>query len=499
MTRQKSDGEPFMKRSDHSGTDAVPSAGFFQRSRVLALLSAGLLVSAAIPVEAAQEISFEQAIHYALKQNRELQLVRMSASQSDIALDEAANEFKITLTPQASYNSGKDSPETGYGLSLGRKIVTGARLDVSGQSLITRPEGSPDLHRDTLIVGLQQPLLRSAGVLINREPLTLAESRQTAARREIELRKTDIVVRVAEAYEELLRLEMEQELQKRTIVRLERLLKLAKAREKQGRVTRVDTLRSEIRLGDASLLASGTAEQLRNKRADFAELLGFQPSTDFTPLSCPAPSIAVDNIQTAVQTALSNRLDYAQIRQDYGDVRRGIRIARRNLLPDLNLALNYQKTGEDTSIPEAARVTSDSWFVGLEVHGDLPMRSQINAVKRAAIDVEIAKVRIDAFKEAIEKQVMQAFSVYERAKSEISTAEKNFQLAGRQVEFARKMFERGKGDSFSASDAEDELQSAQTKWLGAQSAAAVSAYRLLRVTGILMEYPADLRPSAANK
>lgn len=442
------------------------------------------------------EITLDQAIQCALKQNRDLELARLSAKQSDISLEEAGNEFKINVTPLVSGNATAGSSLMTYGLSIRRKTVLGTEIDVSGQSDLARTDGSADIHRDTITVGLQQPLLRSAGVLVNREPVTMAESRQTAARREIELRKTDVVLSVAETYEQLLRLQTDEQLQERTIGRLEKLLKLAQVRERQGRATRVDTLRSEIRLGNARLLLSRTRDGLRTTRADLAELLGLPAATEFVALTCPVPSVTVTNTDVAVQTALSNRLDYAQILQDYDDAQRGIRIARKNLLPDVNLALNYQRLGQGESSSAAAKLDSDAWFVGLQVKSDLPLRSGISALNTASAGAEMAHVRVETFRNAIEKQVMQTVSAYECSRSEVDTAEKNYHLARRQAEFARRMFERGKGDSFSASDAEEELQAAQARWLSAQTAVSVTAYRLLRVTGSLLESPACLKAVA---
>lgn len=442
------------------------------------------------------EITLDDAIRCALKQNRSLEMARLAARQSDISVQDAENEFKINITPQASGSSAPGSSVMTYGLSVRRKIPLGTEVSVSGQSSTVNIEDGNDLHRDSVTVSLQQPLLRSAGLLVNREPIKLAQSRQTAAMREIELRKNDLVMSVAETYETLLKLQLQQTLEQLTISRLERLLKLAQARERQGRATRVDTLRSEKRLGDASLLLSRTKETLRSTRADFAELLALPATTELTAMTYPVPIVAVTNAEDAVKVALSNRLDYAQVLQDYDDAKRGIRIARNSLLPDVNLAVNYQKLGEGESGSAAARMDTDAWFVGLQVKSDLPMRSGMSAVNMASVGAEMAQVRIETFKNAIARQVVQAFADYECSKSEANTAEKNYRLAKRQADFARQMFERGKGDSFSASDAEEELQGAQAKWLGAQTAASVTAYRLLRMTGTLLESPQTLKPPA---
>jgi outer membrane protein TolC len=56
------------------------------------------------------------------------------------------------------------------------------------------------------------------------------------------------------------------------------------------------------------------------------------------------------------------------------------------------------------------------------------------------------------------------------------------------------MFEIGRGDSFSMSDAEDTLLQARNRMLAAQSEVSLAAYRLMKTLGTLIEYPADLKP-----
>ena len=129
---------------------------------------------------------------------------------------------------------------------------------------------------------------------------------------------------------------------------------------------------------------------------------------------------------------------------------------------------------------------------------DLPLRSERNALRQAETGVDGAGIRIAAMRDAIAKQVLQTLSTYDRSKAEIAIAEKNYRLARGRVAAARRMFERGRGDSFTVSDAEDELKDAEATWLNTQTEAALTAYYLLRVTGTLIEYPADLKPGAVK-
>jgi outer membrane protein TolC len=445
---------------------------------------------------AQQEISFEQAVGYAMKQNRDLALLRLSAESSGVTVEDEKGRFKFGFTPEGALNKTDGTRVSTYGLSAARKTVLGTDLKAEGQVSETEYDGGTNLYRDTVTVSLEQPLLRYAGVLVNRESLTAAESRLAAARREIELKKTDLVVQIAEVYEEQLSLQTEIELESMTAKRLEKLFKFTHAKERQGRATRADSLRAEIKLGESQLRIGRIQERLEAVRSDLAELLGFPPDVEFKVVPYPLPAIPVDGVGTAVAVALSNRLDYAQVLQDCKDAERGLRIARRGLLPDIRLTTSYQKSGEGDSGSAASKLDDNVWFFGLTAKSELPLRSERNAVKQADIGLDASKMKIDAVKDDISKQVMQALASCERSKSEIVTAEKNYRLAQSRALSARRMFERGRGDSFTVSDAEDGLKDAEANWLSAQADASLTAYRFLRVAGLLLEYPNELKPGS---
>ena len=51
-----------------------------------------------------------------------------------------------------------------------------------------------------------------------------------------------------------------------------------------------------------------------------------------------------------------------------------------------------------------------------------------------------------------------------------------------------------RGDNFTVSDAEDQLQLAEATVLAARADASIAAYRVLRALGTLLEAPSDLKP-----
>jgi len=455
------------------------------------------LLAAGAVGAAPQSLTLEQAIGFALRQNRDLQTARLACEDREVALAEARDEFRFTFTPRLSAGWDADAPETTAGAEVARKTILGSEVTAGAEATRTEDAAGAALYRGTATLQLTQPLLRGAGPLVVGEPLTQAGHQVLTARRDLELRKTDLVMQTAELYESILQLQTEQELENATVERLRRLARLTAVKERQGRASRADALRAELRLGEAGQRQLRLSEQLAVRRADLAELLGFAPDVEFAAEPWPVPEIVFSNRAEAVSAALSNRLDYAQLLQDHAEAQRGITLARRNLWPDLRLVTRYTRSGEGPAAGDATSWDDDTWFVGLRGETDLPDRSAGHELRRAGLAEDVARIRLDRVRDAIGKQVLQITATYERARADRQAAARNYRLAQGRMAAARRLFELGRGDSFSVGDAEDDLKNAELAWLSAQSEAALTAYRFLRATGTLVDTPDVLKPGEA--
>ena len=447
---------------------------------------------------AAGPIGLEDAVGLALQSNRSLRVLSMTVSSAELSLKGSRAEFTTGITPTGAADTSDDSDTVEWGVALTRKNTMGTSVSAGGTMGRDQIGTADPVHRAQVNVQLQQPLLRNFGPLVNRESVTRAEVRVAAARRDLELRRTDLVVQVVDSYEELLRLQKQAEFDEQSVARLERLIRLTRAREAQGRATRVDMLRVEQQHGDQQISLEKTLEALSNARADFADLLGFDPDVVFEAVACPMLDIEVPAQSVAEALAFSNRLDYAQVLQDYTDARRGVRIAQRNLLPNLNLISRYERSGSGADTSEATALNDESWFVGLSASSDLLLRQERVALGQARIDVDAAAESVKIVESGIRRQIQQVILTYRRVRSEVKASERNYQLAKNRAMLARRMFEMGRGDNFTASDAEAGLFDAQNRMLISQAEASVAAYRLLRTLGTLTEYSADLKPEAVK-
>jgi len=444
-----------------------------------------------------EEIDLERAIDLALRQNRDLKMLELTVNQRQLSVTRTRADFRYTVRPEAEAAKGSEDESVRYGFSIGRKLALGTEARVRVDVQHSGGEDLEDRYRNTVKLELHQPLLRDFGRLVNLESVWQAESRVMAGRRELELKRTDLVVRIAELHEELVKLQRRQDYDRQSLERLERFVRLTRARERQGRATHLDVLRAELRLGNAQVRLNATLERLEAARAEYAELLGLTSGKMFIVRPGPVLEIATTDLETATATALSNRLDYAQILQDRRDALRGVKIARRNLWPDVRLISSFARIGDDHSAAEAAKLDDTVWFVGLAGGVDWPQVQPRTALESALISEQICNLKIETIQLAVKRQVAQNLLAYRRALADVPLEERNYRAAWDRLRLARRMFDMGRTDSFSVANAEDENQDAEDRWAAAEGAARVAAYRLLRVLGTLIEYPEDLKPGAA--
>lgn len=437
-------------------------------------------------------LSLEEAINTALSSNRSLRMTFQSLESRKLNLQNSMNVFSISFRPHADIGL-KNENTSGAGLTVSKKTGIGTELSVDASTTINEVNGQ-DSYVNVVKADIKQPIFRGFGTDVNLENIKQAENDVKTALREIELNKTDLIISVVENYEQIISLTNSIEIELKTVERLDKFSRLTKAREKQGRSTRIDALRAELKLGEANLRLTGLQEEYKSSMISLADMMGCAPTQAFILRSHDLISVDIPEDEEALRLAMSNRLDYAQLIQDQEDAARGVKIARKNLLPDLNVIASYEKSGQGSDFSSANRLNSGIWLVSLNAASDLPLRNEKIAVEQATINQRLSLLKLDSIKSTILLQVRQGIASYKRTMTELKMAEENHRLAKQKAEIARRLYNSGKSDSFAVSDAEDELFSAQRQLLDSQMQASISAFKFKRILGTLLEHPEDLKP-----
>ncbi len=439
-------------------------------------------------------LDLESAISLALHQNLTFRQARLGVDQAANQIEASRAEFRIRYVPGGALDLSDDSTEWTYGLQARRKFGPGTEATLGADVGRRGAEALDEPHRVAWRATLTQPLFRNFGTRVHLENLRLADSAWQRARRGYQQQKSTLVLSVVAAYEEIVRLRRQLETEQTFFEQADRLYRLTQARERQGRTTRIDTLRVELQRGQAEQRLQNLVEQLAISEQTLAELLGIGPGTLFD--LTPPPTLEVPPLppHEAEAIARQSRLDLAQALADYKDADRGNTIARRVRQPDLTLAARYEQRGTGASFSDATSLDTGDWFLGVTSGAEINPAQDRSTIAQAGIALAAAYENVRIVNLSISREVQQALADYRRVQADLTLAEKNVDLADRRARLARRLFEAGRGDHFSVTDAEEAFLQSQNNWLDAQSAVNLAAYRLLAALGTLVETPDDLKP-----
>lgn len=456
-------------------------------------LGVAALAWAQAPGTNAVPLAMEEAIQQALDHNRDLVKGALDLQGYRIAEQGVRETARgIQIVPEGSAGVGSDSEDVRAGLRAEATGSYGTRVAVGGAVRQIEVDGAADVRRGEVRVEVSQPLFRRFGPLVQNEPIVAANETLLAARRAWERDRSSLVVRVVELYEGLIYLRHQIESDEAFAVRMEKLWMLANAREQQGKASRTEVLRMDLQRGEAESRLETERSQLAIQFQEFANLLGLPLDSAFR-LTPPALlDLDVAEADRALAVALDERPDYAQALQDIETGERLLRIARRNLLPDMRLAARQTTFGEGPEWSDAGRLDDDDWFVGLTADMNLNLRGAHLGVARAGMDDEARRQVAEIVRNRLAVEVNSGLATYRRARAELQLAARNRELAANRAALAGALFEAGRASADSVSDAEADLIRAELNELASRRDASVSAYRLLHVLGTLVPVPREL-------
>lgn len=348
-------------------------------------------------------------------------------------------------------------------------------------------------RRGEVRVGIEQPLLRGFGKLVREEPGVAADESWRASRRALERRRSALAVQVAECWEGARYLARQVEADEAQAVRLERLCALADVRERRGTAGRTEVLRMEWQLGEARQRVENGRAGLDVKLRELADLMGLDRGASVELAESPLIDVAVSDEDAAIAVAWRERLEVAQAEEDIAAARRGVKVARRGLLPDVAVSAEKVWWGEGAEWSDATSGGEGEWVVGLE--GRMPLRraeAKLDVADRE-LEVKAAEGRLELAKDGVALDVRTALAEWRRSRAALGLARENRARAEERGELARALFEAGRGTADAVSDAEADVATGLLGEAGAERDVSVAGYRLLHALGRLVDVSEDLR------
>ena len=426
-------------------------------------------------VRQSEPLRLPQVLEIASENSRDYQTQREQLFLS--ALDLTLERWNFKLQKSASLDTGiegrPDVNPTGDPLAeasstgtigFSKLLGTGADVALSLGAGIARQLTFEDGWHPVTTLGLSitQPLLRGFGQRIVLEPLTQAERNLVYAARAYERYRRTYAVDAATRYWRLLASMNAVENQEANYKSLEDLTARNEALATAGRLSvlevgqaRQDLLSSRNELIDAQ---SRLATQLDQFKLFLGLPIEFDLQLDKSALEELAQEQIEDQLdeEVALHCALTNRLDYLTVLDQFDDRRRQVLVAEDSLRSGLTLAVNANLTGSDPK-PIDYDFRDTTWSTTLSWKLPIDMLPERNNYRESLINLQSSARNCEQNHDTIEVNLRDELRTMRTQREGYEIQLRAVELAVRRSESARLNQDAGRADTRTSLEAERSL------------------------------------------
>jgi outer membrane protein TolC len=344
-------------------------------------------------IEIPAELPLGEALRLATERNREYRNQVESLEIAALSVLDVRHGFDFRFSSQLAYDlsGGTDLEQlhaSGFDIGVSKVLPTGGDLSVDASLDAARGEDDDTTFASAVVASLSQPLLRGAGYEVRFESLTQAERSFVYAIRDFELFRQDFSIRIIQLFFGLIGQRVVIDNTKLRLEQAEFDWRRAKRFFESGRGSELDSFRAEQDYLQAKDRLIREEEQYDILLDRFKIELGLPLRTEFDiKFDRPQFEEIEISLRQAVTAALANRLDLRTSLERVEDRERRVRIARNDLLPDLDLDASYRTSTDAEGRVGELDYGKSSYGVGLSLEIPLDRVRERNAYRRALLDL----------------------------------------------------------------------------------------------------------------
>jgi len=421
----------------------------------------------------ALDLTLEDAIRYALENNRSLLNLRLDREVQKLSFDleEKRWQPKFSIAPALARDPSNEK-RASVGTDMTLRLPTGGTLTLRwDQSVASRSESNRSQS-----LGISHPVLRGAGSDV--ESVSIRTARISERMNILAMRQAvaGVVNEVIGAYRSLASAYRQLDIAEMSLLRAREQLESTRVLISVGRVAEREAGRSEASIANSEIALGQARNGVEVANAALVGVL----DTDGVVLVRPSGERNADPAPfsaPALEDVLLNRIDFIQAQMQVELAQMNLMVARNNLLLDPSVRLNVNRDRAGRS------ATSVNLGVSIPLNDKAPKIAHIQArnsllkAQRNVIELrESIKIALSQAVTDIEARIRLA----ELARNARALAENN--LAVEQEKFGQ-----GLSSTFEVTASEDELVSAERAESDAIRALSEAFTRLDQTTGRTLE------------
>ena len=436
------------------------------------------------PTEQRESLSLADAALRALQSNLDISISRHTKESrlADIVIEQS--KFDPTFSLNGTYNraasplnrpvlgftSGTlsniqifDQNTTSFTADITQNLITGGNIDVNyspartnvsgAQACFDKPVNDPICSRGGflfnpswtggLALTFTQPLLRNAGIEVNKTFIKVAQNNAEVEQHVFRDRVMTVIASVEQAYWELVFANENLKVAQAALKAAEELLAANRAKSKAGIMSIVDVLQAEAAVASRIEQVLVTERAIRDQGDQLRRLLNpgeesLRQDVWIIPTDTPLSFLEPISLQEAIDTAIEQRPEIAQAKKNVESGEINKQFARNQLLPTLSFqgTMGMSGLGKDYGDSFTRNFSGDfyNYGAGLVLSYPLGNRSAINTYNKRELEAKnaeamLAKIRqqvIVGIREAV-RRVQTDFKRIETTRSARIMAEKQLQ------------------------------------------------------------------------
>lgn len=425
-----------------------------------------------------------------------------SISQADTTLAGAPKVDSLSQTTQVGVTQ---TLETGTNYSV---LFNNNRSSTNDSFVTVNPA-----FESFISLNITQPLLRGAGLFVNRAPILIAQRNLKESRDNFEGEVNDTILLVVVNYWNVVQARENLVVQRESFDEAQKSYDHDKKSLELGALPPLDIYRSESQVASRRVSVIQAEYGLKQTEDQFRQVIGadVDPNIraydlDLTEKADPSGALMAIDIPTALDAAFKYRPEIEGLRQQLAADDINVRLTHNGLLPNLSLTGTYQTNGlggrqinnavsPPVIIPGGLGNSLSQLFgfgfpgYGFTVNLSLPVRN--NAAK-ANYGTALASKRHDLYfernlHETITLSVTNAVHQLEQAKQSMEAAKIALDLSQKTLQADQHKYDLGAETIFFVLEAQTELTQAEQTLLQAEVGYQVAAAQVEHETGGLLD------------
>lgn len=456
---------------------------YVTRGKVLAIMIAGLLdvllpiqswsadLTQPTPSELHERISLADAAVQALRHNLDISLSRhtMESRVADIVIEQA--KFDPTVSVNGRFNRAADPLNrpvfgaTGNQLDqimafdqrthsltveASTMLLTGGNINMNyspSRSSVNQDLAAGFLFNPAWTGGLSftvtQPLLRNAGVAVNKTLITIAQNNAVVEQHAFRDRVLSVISKIEERYWELVFAQDNVKVTQAAWTAAKELLTTNRIKAEAGMRPIVDVLQAEAAVASRLEQILVAEKAVRDEEDQLRTLLNpgeteLRKSVRLTPVDAPVTYLEPLRLEEAIETALEQRPEMAQAKKQMASSELNTQFARNQLLPTLSVqgTMGLSGLGSDYGGSFTRSFSGDFYNYGAGLFFSYPLgnRSALSTYNKRQLEAKYAEVALENLRNQIILVVREAVRRVQTDFNRIETTRSARLLAARQLQ-----------------------------------------------------------------